>query len=450
MSTSKILDTFLALCPGYEMPELWRHVPVGPDIRQTCACPADVTHELVSTFDRESLLASRVLVPNETGELQLSPWLSIPDAPLIGLRDVEQGALFDLLTPAGPLLHEEPSLFTVLRDRETLAALRDCYTWNEYKLFVAVDLQDVIVLRSAGLAATLADHLEHWNEPKLQRLSELFGFTRPLSIRDHQAVKILPSPQRKSDDDDPDSDDAEERNDASMDVPSRPSRPNPETREPEVEVIEPTITFVGWLPHQLSATKSVGLRPLMDQLRNLDKFRVLDLFDLTVWQPAAEYLERLQFAAQQGLVALTKETLRRSVEADTSDFFWCEQLVKPPLDNFGEALCQLRDVWSTEASDQRSVQRRRQASEDYHRLLETALLQSLFADAIANTETSQRALQGVLAGQSAAYFSRAPMIYAELARLSVLSGPSTNATAQVKELMTLVNPIIAIARELKR
>ena len=486
-TTAQILQEWLHRCGPYELPASWRHIPVAPDVHQIASDPQEILRTLEAHFGAQALEACGILVRDEANNIVLAPQLRTPGTPLVGLRDVERGELFDLLTPQGTLLAAGPSLYTSLQDRDTCLALQK---WNpvDPQLLVTWEMGDLIVLRSLGAPAALADGLDRLDERHLQQLIDSFeGFERPPSVRDRQPLTFpfAPPPTKPdddgladdeladdelsaddlADDDLADDDESSGHGDAAqVEAPIHQdgySGPTPNDGQPDTqrdttdkEVASlPGLTFVGWHPHLLSTQVPDGLRPLAEMLLNFEKYDVVSLGAVAVWRPGEECLAQLQFAADHSQVACTREALLQSSDDETFDLYRLVSNGRPAqttANSFAEARRRLQAALRSSGNGGADQQARLQACEGYLHQVNAELIQPLWDAAFARTETIERSLHGMLASLAAAYFAKAPLVEAELESSLRLLGPPAGDAHQLKELLAMIKPMLTLARELKQ
>ncbi len=171
VASKHIYETLFWSGSVYALPEPWLPLPTDADVR---GCPEDLARlwtDLEARFTPAALLRSGIAWETAPGRLQLSPALQA-GGPLIFVRPKPRTLPIEVLTSQGCLSGRHLPVVAALNDDRTRMALAA----GEGLLLAASTLDDVIVLRALGLAATLATGLESIDRQQLDRLKDYFGW----------------------------------------------------------------------------------------------------------------------------------------------------------------------------------------------------------------------------------------------------------------------------------
>jgi hypothetical protein len=164
---AKIYDKLTEFSVPYMLPPNWSWLEVAPDCR-VLTPPNAALERLTQEFDAPKLLESGV-VHQPAESLALNPLLTGEDRGFIVLRNSARAA-FDVIT-AGGCLSGAPPVFKIIHDH----VAKQCITASHRQLFGTFSMADTALLRSLGVAAAPAAHLQHLQLPQLQRLLALDG-----------------------------------------------------------------------------------------------------------------------------------------------------------------------------------------------------------------------------------------------------------------------------------
>lgn len=178
---SDIYEHVLAASEPYRFCAPWIFVPADPSCRRLTGSPEVLLTSLRQRFTPKQLRASHVVVRGANGEERLNARLGGSDgAVLLLLRDAE-GQAFDLLTVQGSLHPGLIGLFNLLRDASTQSFVQ----LEDPMIFAACSMQDVVLLRSLGVAAVPMNDLARLNQCGL---NELMRYTTDA----HRAETTIP------------------------------------------------------------------------------------------------------------------------------------------------------------------------------------------------------------------------------------------------------------------
>ncbi len=395
-SPADVLEVFLDSCARSSDPLLGCLVP-DENVFEAPAEPDAVSTSLSKRFSREDLLASGVLEETTDGRLQVAPALTAHR--FLALLDVATSRPYEILTQAGCVSRRVIPVFAILDDRFTQVGLN-----QSEDLFVAFDIEDVLLLRACGLSATLGTGLADLPLSEVERFRKWFEMPPLREIADPMpAPPGLPappgflSPRRSS-------------RPVGTPIPSSPQvrrdpfrQPAPDgPRTPVVESVR--LTFVAWLPSTLTCAIPRPLKPVSDCLHEFQRFLDLELCELGLWSPTDETLAQLNFLARRQSGPLFREALRGAATGmqDTIQDFAQEPPPRPQLPaSYPAALARFLEVDSASGSLWRLGREEKQRAWDsIVRYLNQQVLQPIRESALASSDPLEQILLLCLADVS--------------------------------------------------
>ena len=171
-SRADIIETLCGLGSRFQFPEKTAFLAPDSAAHRSPADPQQALETLVHEFGAEALVAAGMAVRSAEGPLQFAPALAAADTPFVVLLGQDDGRPFALVTAEGCLGHPSPPLPAGLQDRLTASILRKSRLGY---LYVAATVEDMILLRSLGFAATTAAGLAALSMPDVATLRRHFG-----------------------------------------------------------------------------------------------------------------------------------------------------------------------------------------------------------------------------------------------------------------------------------
>ena len=167
---------FCELGSRYQFPEETAFMAPDACAYRTPADPERALELLVEKFGEAALVETGVAlrsgVHSAEGPLQFASALAGPETPLIVLYGDEDGRPFAVVTAEGCWGHSSPPLLAGMEDRFTASNLRKSQLGYVY---VTATVEDMILLRSLGLAAATAAGLARLEMRDVRRLRQHFG-----------------------------------------------------------------------------------------------------------------------------------------------------------------------------------------------------------------------------------------------------------------------------------
>jgi len=188
-SRAEIIETLCELGSHYQFPEKSAFITLEADAHRSPADPQRALEALVQEFGAAALVEAGMARGSREGPLQFVPALACPDTPFVVLHGDDDGRPFGLVTAEGCWGHQSPPLLAGLEDRFTASNLRKSKLGNVY---VSATVEDMILLRSLGFAATTAAGLTKLSLPDVRTLGRHFGmaFSETDEDDDDQAAAL--------------------------------------------------------------------------------------------------------------------------------------------------------------------------------------------------------------------------------------------------------------------
>jgi len=404
----RIYECFLAECPPATLPDAWQFVEVHPDAHRLPANPQCAIARLREQFSDDELLGSRVAV-RRRDELVLHPKLITRERYVIMVRD-QHAQPCSLLTSAGDL-HGSVPLFALGQDE----TVRNALGASDPYLYVPASMEDVVLLRSLGLAAAPATDLERLNKCGLQHLLYLVdGFSDgPISKKRLRTAKYEINHSGRV----------------------------------GAERAEFCVVLVGC---ELGNGRPVIPEEIYTAARYLA--RAEQSLDITwdgvyVWWPSEEELEKLDYRRQLGDVALVKDFFREPQPLfGVSDFAnpaMLPEREKSFVDVFDE-LVETEKKARTEYNSVDLLEHLQRIRSDYCQRIDDQLFEPLIETAIETKDLRIRALRMQLAHLTRIFHQAMPRVCATLDESVVVAGAVVLPEKACNQIQTLINETIQL------
>ncbi len=374
-----IFDSYLSFCSPFRLAPPWDFVRVDAQAFSGPPDPAAALAALLAIYIEQSLIDSGIARPNANGCLEIHPFLSIPDAPIIALRDSTYGSLNNpvnnLMTKFGCVTGHRYPLFATLRDKHSYSAIDR--TWPE--LILTGDLEDAILLRSLGFAAAPIVGVSELDNYGLHLLGRYFGVKRPenLRFRDDKCTPQTRTPAEKA---------AAQRNYA---PPELMSLPGCHSVGADAQNFV-TMTIANWSPKDLSLVEPPAIRLAVRYLRDLNSFRGHDLFDVNLWAPTSHPMASMKFALARHELGWAKRAIFDSLVWDKRSMAVIPEN-KPPID-MATAIEQLQDAFLHDSGNSDSKKRSEAALAAYQSVVQRDLLGPITQQTQAIADPFERAI----------------------------------------------------------
>ena len=258
---ARVYDAIAEFGSLYALPPDWSSLEVDSDCR-LLGDPVAAFARLTEQFAAAHLVGSGI-ARQSAGGLEINPLLAAEDGGFIVLRKAN-GTAFDVVTAAGCVSGAVPVL-TIVHDR---VAQQGIAASPRKPLFATFSMVDTVLLRSLGVAAAPAAHLQTLDLMHLQRLLMLVGGVSNGDVS-KQAVQLP--------------DDEEDT--------CRGSR----TRRPDEESAKFSLILVAASISAMTAAIPATLHDVARHLADAERHLGFAWQRIRVWHPTPQNLEDLQF-----------------------------------------------------------------------------------------------------------------------------------------------------------
>jgi hypothetical protein len=367
---------------------------VDGDVWQGSSDPEQVASLLAEEFSTEDLVASGVVTVTEDGSVELMFSLSGDGGRFIALRDATTGEPYELLTGDGCVSSGALPVFEILRDAHT----RQCLNQGNGDLFVAFEIEDVILLRACGLPATLAVGLDDLPLEDVDQFCETFGLT---SIKYERARlrKDVGAEHRNPSEYLPDNPFARHVQRDTDGGPPAGLGQLPDTAVqpsscPTAQRVQ--LVLLGWLPSSLSNAVPCQLKVVVDYFHQLDRFMDVELYELGLWEPNEETVARLRFIAARRSATIFQDAFLAAADeigAGVDTFGKVKPKLLGPPANYPAAIARLQEATSSDQSSHLlGPDRQKHAWRDVQRFLSQQIINPIREYALATSDPIERTL----------------------------------------------------------
>mgnify|MGYP006969358248 CR=1 FL=1 len=443
-----ILNGFIEKCQPARTPLLGFLEP-DEEVRVCASDTDEIVNSLAEEFSPADLIESGLLAVQGDGTLTLVSALS-GGTPFIVLRDAGTGQPYDLLTDTGCLAADALPIFQILRDAHTQQLLQE----GPGLLVLAFSVAQVALLRSCGLASTLATGLDDFPLEHLDRLCETFGLS---SLR--SGLRMFPEERdailgisTNPDVVDPllPAMEAIGRDDENSESQTAPGTDAPSDNVP-LETAQAYLVVLSWSPLQLSSAPPGALQAALDHLNELQRHLELDLEDIILWEVDEDFLERLQFIAERRSAALFRDVVRDAVEDSetrVADFGKEKPPVIGPPKEYASALARLQGASAAGRSGALTPIEKGYARKRVLQLLHEQVLGPLHEFALAAEDPVERNILVAFAELSTLFHLNSISLGEQLSRYTVQSMLEQGIQLpqdQYKNILAMAGRLIAMA-----
>ncbi|MDA1013721.1 MAG: hypothetical protein O3A00_04610 [Planctomycetota bacterium] len=450
---AEMIEHFLKHCRRSTQKPLG-FLDVDEDVYISPSDPAEVVRVLAEESSIGNMLESGIAVAKEGEAVVLTPALSGSDS-FVVLRDASTHQPYELMTHAGCLAEDALPIFEVLRDGCTQRLLEQ----GAGDLFVAFDLEHVVMLRACGLPATLAVGLDDLPLEQVDQFCDSFGmggfksdlamFREVIAENGNQSEYHPDDPIRRVMQNMTNGEDSGTGRTATC--------PVAESREVSAEPIRAQLVFLGWTPLELANAVPLPLKAVVDHLHQLERFMGVDLHELGLWRADEESLERLRFIAARRSTAIFKEALLEAAEnigAGIVQFGKDKPLALGPPNDYATALARLHESSSAEGRTRLpGPDQRKEAWRDVQRLLNQQVVGPVRELALATSNPIERNLLMGFAELSSVFHMQTVVMGEQLDRRIADRGVECGGQLpedQFKNLMAMTDRLIGMARATER
>ena len=366
-SISLAYEQLLARCQPLDVAALPGALPVAIDGAFQSPGAAALEGLLDGDVPGDAWLASGVFENVETRTVAAS--LAEPGAPLIALRGEAKGAVTDILTQRGCLSGKLPAL-AMLADVSTRKLLKA----TSHRVYFTFHIDDLITLRSWGIAAVPATGLEALSPDDWRKLSRRLGLC--------------------------------DSNDASASSSESMRRYFPKNQL--------DIVFVGWSPARLDRAEPVALGSVGRFWSQLENVLGVDLGSVGLWRPDESDADRLAFLQKFGEPQMLSATVFAQMDdlpALTGSFPCVPKKVEPVL-----TLQKAQELLIGAMTNPKATPAQIGAAQAaFHVALDREVIQSLVDDANRTALPQDRTIKFLLASAVELAVMQVPRLFADIA-----------------------------------
>ena len=368
----QIYQAFLGHCSPYEADEPWSRLQANVDLWKSPSDAMEVMDSLVDNYSEEDLLASRLAIKGKQGWLVLNPILTGPLNLIVPLRPQPNEPPIDLLVQDGTLSRRLP----------VCAALQDGSLRNAIEktgaLLVVFSMEDLAVLRLAGIPATTATGLTNLASKRLDEFCKSYGLRESLSpaapgpaaVATDEAEVESVSPTGTSADQEA--------------VSPSPSAIAGDAYSPPCQPVR--LVFVNWTPSTLECESPQAVDHLRSRFRQLERYLGLPLDDMFLWTPTKGNIERVTFCLAKATCEDVQAGFLESMDERRVEITSTEEIFARPKDLI-EAIGRLREVLLHRTGNRKL---KRHVLAEYAAMLETELITPLIQQALETMDPIQR------------------------------------------------------------
>jgi len=366
-------------CSPFFLPAPWDFLAVDSDCRGPISDPEKTLAVLQQEFAHDQLVDAGVIQYLPDG-VQFNPALVNHESAVVALRDEPGGKPFELLTASGALSGRGLPVLASMRDART----KEIMTTNN-ALYVTSDIREAALLRSLGLAATVASGLHGMSLEMLRSLNQRFGPTgQSKAYQDMTtAIELELAENADSDEAEP----LEGANSAAAPVSTTPSageRSSPEAAPPPRE---PSLVLIGWGPLSLKLELPSWLPALTAELHLAKRHLRLRFQNINAWRPSPEDLDQLCY-----LLRLRDESVVREWFLERYGIHFSRLTDRPDPDgpdgqpSIVRAWNDLQERLDDDRPERRLSDATREALSNYEKLADEQLVQPLQRWALAHAD----------------------------------------------------------------
>jgi hypothetical protein len=208
----------------------------------------------------------------------------------------------------------------------------------------------------------------------------------------------------------------------------------------------PELVFVRWSPSQLSLAVPEALGQVLSHLGDLHEYLGIDLDGLSVWDPSSQDLQRIRFCLEQGTRRHVRRALLASIDESSVPLIAPADRASPG--DLVSARRQLQEALRKRHSQ--ATEERRQAWQDYQRMLQQELTNPLAEQASAAVDPVQR-------NYTVAAADIAQLVHAQTMTMTAKisdqirdssEGASPLSAKDVKQLVALTDRLMNLGKEI--
>lgn len=323
---------------------------------------------LLDTFGEECLESSGIANRDEDGRWTLAPALE-PGGVLVALRRSPDEPVFEILTPSGGLVGEEPAITAALQDHRSINAIPRA----DHLLLACVSTDQIPPFSAQFLPATTLSGLLDLNHQELREVWRQLG-------------RGILGPGQHT--------------------------------EPAAYPV--SLVLADWDVRGMRAGQSSEVRRVARFLANAERCLHIDMSNCGVWVPDKDELDRYRFCRNVRDLNASREALLQSIDNSTyaiSAFAAPGFVPRRKPGNVIEAYADLEQCIEVDENRPVTTKRRQEAWEVYEGFVEADLIQPLQQQALESCDPMTRTLGMVTADASRLLHLQAPYLERDLLKL---------------------------------
>jgi hypothetical protein len=337
------LQEILDLSEPASPPPPWSFLEPVSSLRQLPE-PERLHHSLTKRFSNDQLVGAGVLVPDQSGELELAPVLAGPARQALFLQ-TEDEVLFDIVNLKGSVVSKDPPAFSASLDMSSRNR-----NGEPRRVLVAFGEADLAVLQMLQLACAPAAGLE--------------------KLSGQQARRLLA---------DPDNAQAGGRSQEQL---------------APVTAAGFQLVLVAWQLAKLAVQYPEALPAVISRLLNAEEILELDSSEsISVWYPKSDEQSRIRAAFEFGEAALVRQQMSVSINSSTHSVreFYLRTLPKNPV-GYAVARRELRELLNNRERVA-STSSMRTKLKEFESEFEHSVVDAAIEDAMTTTDPIERSLK---------------------------------------------------------
>ncbi len=363
------LGSYLSLCSPFRFEAPWDCLSADPAAFRGPSSPPDALAHLAEHHAAEDLIASGLVQVGDNKALAIHPSLAEPDVVVLALRHSAFQRVMNLVTNNGCVHGSDLPLFASLHDDWTLNGIQ----WQKRTaLFLTSTLEDAILLRSMGMAASPVVGLERLGKKGVEQLCNFFGLTKSVTTLERDAAyqSFIA--------------DEERRLSRSCSTSQRATSNSEQPRTCNKSTVAKhqfKLTLTNWSPTQLSLAIPEHIRSAKSHLAALLHFCQLSTSNTAEWLPEQKEFDGIRFAVTQREPDWIHDAVIESwFKSEYERAKHKAQQVSPPPPDMRDVLQRLYKIDPLE-SGEKAISRQKQAMLEYDQVVRQESIGGLLREA---------------------------------------------------------------------
>ena len=425
-------------------------VAATDEIRRVPENTSDLIGGLVAEFTLEQLIDTGIAELGGEGGLEISRRLTAGTRRLLVLRDTDDAPPFDLLLADGLLLGEESPAYAMAH--ASRSASEGCSI--EGTLWLVPSVEDVVICRALGMAASTTVGLENLGHSELRRFEELIAIPAQLLSPPAEIDEVTdeictdsetPNTERETH--------WASNTEAVQSAEEETSESNFDTISLNNNLLPVEIIVSGWSFALQQPLPAEQIQRRIARLSGAEQFLSRDLSGVAVWIPMHRDIDRLLFCWNLRDRDAFVNSLAKSVQEACFGLSAVVSGEIVPWNRPSTYLSARSALMSSLRSQRADPECQRQAIDTFEQFLQHQIIEPLVEAGVNNPDPILGALRIEFANTSALLQSQAPFLQHDLIQASVQASSRdkrANLDGSIRLRMLLVDRLVRIARELRR